>query len=293
MPMAVDIPALKALQLVKSQTVTPRDVMLYALGIGLGADPLDEQQLRYVFEDGLQALPSMAITLTYPELLAAYGRVGIAKHRVLHGEQRFTLARPLPVQAELQGTTRVVQLVDKGPGKGLLVYYQTEVHEVGSAQAGEPLALLTGSTFCVDEGGACPGEPAAAPLIERHASPTTAPDGVCDLPTLPQAALIYRLSGDYNPLHASPAVARSAGHDRPILHGRCTFGVAGHALLRLCCDYDARRLLGMTARFIAPVYPGETIRTEVWRTAQGVLFRARALERDRVVLDNGHAQIID
>ncbi len=111
------------------------------------------------------------------------------------------------------------------------------------------------------------------------------------LPTLPQAALIYRLSGDYNPLHADPAVARQGGFDRPILHGMCTFGVAGHALLRSCCDYDVTRFRRIKARFSAPVYPGETIRTDIWRLTQGVAFQCRVVERDLVVIDNGFADV--
>lgn len=112
-----------------------------------------------------------------------------------------------------------------------------------------------------------------------------------DLATLPQAALIYRLSGDDNPLHADPAVARAAGFPRPILHGLCSFGVAGRAVLKSCCGNDAARLKTMRVRFSAPVFPGETIRTELWRDGALVSFRARALERDVVILDHGAAAI--
>jgi acyl dehydratase len=114
---------------------------------------------------------------------------------------------------------------------------------------------------------------------------------VCDLPTLPQAALIYRLSGDYNPLHADPAYAHKAGFDRPILHGRCTFGVAGHAILRTLCGYQPARLVSMEGRFSAPVYPGETIRTEMWRDGNVVSFRATVPKRGLTVLNNGKAEI--
>jgi acyl dehydratase len=124
------------------------------------------------------------------------------------------------------------------------------------------------------------------------ATPERAPDAVCELPTLPQQALLYRLCGDFNPLHADPAVARAAGFERPILHGLCTFAVAGHALLREACDYDPARLTSMRARFSAPVYPGETLRTEIWREADGIAFRTRAVERDIVVLSHGRAQVM-
>lgn len=284
--MTVDLDALKAVRLSARQTLSPRDVMLYALGVGVGADPLDESQLRFVFEPGLQALPTQAITLTYPPLLAAFERAGIVPGRVLHGEQQFHLARPLPVEAELVGETRVIHLLDKGPGRGLLVYYRTEVR---NADTDEAVATLTSSSFCVDEGG-CGADRGPGP-IERHALPARACDASCALPTLPQAALIYRLSGDWNPLHASPAVARAAGFDRPLLHGRCTFGVAGHAILRMACGYEPQRLRSMTARFTAPVFPGETLRTELWHVPDGVLFRTLVVGRNAVALDNGFAAI--
>ena len=118
-----------------------------------------------------------------------------------------------------------------------------------------------------------------------------APDQVCDLRTLPQAALIYRLSGDYNPLHAEPSVAASVGFRQPILHGLCTYGVAGYAILKTICAHDPARLRRLNVRFSAPVYPGETIRTEIWNDSPGrASFRARVMERDLVVLNNGLAE---
>ena len=112
------------------------------------------------------------------------------------------------------------------------------------------------------------------------------------MPTRPESALVYRLSGDYNPVHADPAVARAAGFERPILHGLCSFGVSGHALLKTLCGWDAARLKEIGCRFSSPVYPGETIRTEIWRdSATQVSFRARVVERDIVVLNNGVAEI--
>lgn len=287
--MTVRIDALCDLRLVCRQELKPRDAIVYALGVGLGADPLDERQLRFVFEGGLQVLPTQAITLTYPALLAAYEQAGIVGHRVLHGEQQFALARPLPSAAVLEGETRVIQLLDKGPGRGLLIYYRTDVRD---ASTGEPVATLTSSSFCLDEGGCGVNDTEDRPAIPRHAVPSSAPDLECDLPTLPQAALIYRLSGDANPMHVLPSLARAAGFARPILHGRCSFGVAGHAILRALCDYDATRLRGMTARFTAPVYPGETLRTQLWHAPGGVLFRTRVVERDVVALDNGFAVLL-
>ena len=124
-----------------------------------------------------------------------------------------------------------------------------------------------------------------------HPLPARVADEVIDRPTLPSAALIYRLSGDPNPLHASPDVAASAGFQAPILHGLCTLGVAGHAILRAACGNDSSRFRSLRLRFSSPVYPGETIRTELWRDGPVVSFRARVLERDVVVLNNGRAEV--
>lgn len=284
--MALDLDALRSLSLRATQTITRRDTILYALSVGVGSDPLDEAQLPYVYEDGLRALPTMAITLTYPPLLAAYAAAGVVPGRVLHGEQRFRLHAPLPVEGTLEGQTSVIGLVDKGPGRGLLVYNQTEIAD---AADGRRVVTLTSSSFFLDEGGC--GLPPQAPAIERRAVPERAPDAVCELPTRPDAALLYRLSGDWNPLHVLPSLARASGYARPILHGRCSFGMAGHAVLRAACGWDASRLRGMTARFTTPVMPGETLRTELWHADGGVHFRTRVAERGVVALDNGFAEL--
>jgi acyl dehydratase len=123
--------------------------------------------------------------------------------------------------------------------------------------------------------------------------PERKPDATCELPTLPQAALIYRLSGDRNSLHADPRVAWRAGFERPIMHGQGTFGTVVHALLRTVCDYRQARLRHVRARFSAPAFPGDTIRTELWHEGSDIRFRALALERGAVVLTNGMAEVID
>jgi acyl dehydratase len=155
--------------------------------------------------------------------------------------------------------------------------------------SGELLATLKQTTFCRADGG-FGGPPREAPA--PHAIPERAPDTICDLPTRPEMALIYRLSGDINPLHAEPEFAKAAGFPRPILHGLATFGVAGHALLKSVCGYDPARLTGMAGRFSAPVYPSETIRTEIWRDGNVASFRSRVVERDVVAINNGRAEIV-
>ena len=271
------------------QTYAPRDTILYALGVGLGTDPMDEDELRYVFEesDGFAALPTMAVVLGSPGFWARDPESGIDWVRILHGEQKLELHAPIPVEATISARSRVIGVVDKGAGRGALILTERTLTDAGT---GTPLATLTSTTFARGNGGyGGPSDEAPAP----HRLPDRAPDAVTDLPTVARAALVYRLSGDWNPLHASPDVARAAGFEKPILHGLCTLGVAGHALLRSCCGYDARRLRSMQLRFSAPVYPGETIRTEIWQDGPEVSFRSRVVERDVVVLNNGRAVIED
>jgi acyl dehydratase len=153
---------------------------------------------------------------------------------------------------------------------------------------GDLYATITQTTFARGDGGfGGPQRPSPAP----HAIPERTPDAVCDLPTRPEMALIYRWNADMNPLHADPEIAKRAGFPRPILHGLATFGVAGHAILKTICGYDPARFKSIAGRFSAPVYPGETIRTEIWRDGEIVSFRARLVERDVIVLNNGKVEI--
>ncbi|HKU69215.1 MAG TPA: MaoC/PaaZ C-terminal domain-containing protein [Burkholderiales bacterium] len=267
------------------QQLTRRDTILYALGVGLGADPMDGSQLRFVYEQNLQALPTMAIILGYPGPWHAKGDLGITRSHVVHGEQGFRIVKPLPVEGGITGKTRITGVVDKGKDKGALVFTECTVREKAG---GDVVCTLTSTTFCRADGGF--GGP-DGPVKPSHPIPDTKPQHVCDLPTLPQAALIYRLSGDYNPLHADPAYAAKAGFKMPILHGRATFSIAGHAILKTLCGYDASRFVAMDGRFSSPVYPGETIRTEMWRDGNVVTFRSTVPARGVTVLNNGRAEI--
>ncbi len=267
------------------QTYTEKDSMLYALGVGYGYDPMDEAQLQFVYEKNLKAVPTMPVVLGYPGFWMKTPAAGIDWMKILHGEQGLRIHRAIPASGTVIGRTRVKAIVDKGKDKGALVYQERTITDKAS---GALLATIDHVTFCRADGGGGKSDAAPPP---PPAVPAGAPDLTCDLPTLPQAALIYRLSADYNPLHAEPAVAKAGGFPRPILHGLCSYGVAGHAILKACCGYDPSKLTGISLRFSAPVFPGETIRTEIWRRDGKALFRARALQRDVVVLNNGVATI--
>lgn len=276
--MALDIPPVE-------HSFSEKDTILYALGVGLGQDPVGAGELAFVYEEGLRALPTMACVLGHSPYWIRDLLPEIDWVKVVHGEQSFRLHEALPTAGTVIGTARILDLIDKGPGRGAVLAAERKLTD---AATGAVLATVVHTAFCRGEGGfggpARPGAPA-------HPIPDRAPDFVCDLSTRPEQALIYRLSGDTNPLHADPATARAAGFPRPILHGLATFGIAGHAVLRTLCGYDPGRLLGMGGRFSAPVFPGETVRTELWREDTLASFRLRVLERDVVAISNGHAEI--
>ena len=256
-----------------------QETILYALGIGLGRDPLDERELDYVFERGpLKTVPTLATVLTRSALLRDSG-MDYAK--VLHGEQRLDLHRPLPPSGTLIADSRVVAAYDKGADKGAVVLTETKVR---LAADGEALFTLGSTIFARGDGG-FGGPTGSGP--EPHRLPERAPDLVCALETRPDQALLYRLSGDRNPLHADPALAKQVGFPAPILHGLCTYGTACRAVLQTVCGYDHTRIAGFDGRFSSPVYPGETIATEIWVDGKTVSFRARVPARDVTVINNG------
>lgn len=284
--MAIDYEKLKGWPFKEvAQSYAQKDCILYALGLGLGADPLDSDQLRFVYEDGLEMLPTMPVVLASPGFWLRDPATGVEWKTVLHGEQGLSIHRPLPASGTVVGTTSIDSIIDKGHGKGALIYTRRDLRD---QRSGELLCSLSSTSFCRSEGGfGGPSGPARAP----HDLPARDPDLACDLPTLPQAALIYRLSGDYNPLHADPAHAQKVGFKMPILHGRGTFGVAGHAILKTLCGYDPARFVSMEGRFSSPVYPGETIRTEMWKDGNVVSFKATVPARGVTVLSNGRAEV--
>lgn len=256
-----------------------RDTILYALGAGMGRDPLDERELRFVYEgEGFVAMPTLAVVVARSGLAR---QLPINYAQVLHGEQSLTVHRPLPTSGVLLADTRITRILDKGAGKGALIYADTVARLVDT---GEKL-FTTGMTLFARGDGGFGGTGEGAPPV--HRAPDRAPDHVHLTETRADQALLYRLSGDRNPLHADPSTAQRAGFPRPILHGLCTYAIACRAVLATVAGYDPARIREFAGRFTSPVYPGDAIETDLWVEGGDVSFRCRVPARDVTVIDNG------
>jgi acyl dehydratase len=266
------------------QRYRAKDCILYALALGFGQDPLNEDELAFVRGTNPKVLPTAAAVFGYPYQWLRDLGTGADWTKAVHGEQSLVMHRPMPAEGKLKSRLRVTEIIDKGAGKGAVIYGERKLHdEVGL------LATLGFSLFCRGDGG-FGGPKRESPV--PHPIPERAPDLVCDLPTRPETALIYSLCGDDNPLHSDPAHARAAGFPRPILHGLASFGLAGRALLKTLCGYAPEKLAALAGRFSAPVYPGETVRTEIWRDGGVASFRLRVVERDVIAINNGRAEVV-
>jgi len=269
---------------------TERDTMLYALGLGFGQDPMDRGALRFVYEKDLQAVPTMATAMGSPGIWWRDPRTGADPVKLVHGEQDVRLLRTLAPSGTLIARNRVVSLTDKGAGKGAIaVLLRTLVDQA----SGETVAESRNVTFLRGDGGFSAengvSDPGPEPL---PGVPERAADIEVSYSTRPEAALIYRLSGDVNPLHADPDIAAKAGFDRPILHGLCTYGMGARAVIEKALANDASRFKRLAVRFTSPVRPGETVRYELWREGDGLLrLRATVDARKAVVLNNGLVEI--
>jgi acyl dehydratase len=266
-----------------------RDAALYALGLGMGDDPLDEDELAYVYEGRDQrAVPSMCVTLGWPPLWIAEPQAGIAWTQALHGEQRLEIHRPLPAQASIRADHRVSAIEDKGPARGALLYFDTELFDTTTC---ERLASLRATEFLRGDGG-CGSygtPPNEIAKLYANASPVTS----IEYRTSRQAALLYRLvSRDYMPIHADPAIARDAGFDKPISHGLNTMGLACRAILKHFAQGQPERLGAIAVRFVSPAFPGDTIRIEMFEGDEAIHFRAWAVERQVLVLDRGKCRLV-
>ncbi len=262
---------------------TDKDTMLYALGIGMGSDPMNTDELPFVYESGLKAVPTQATTVAWGAG-PGIGKMGINFLLVVHGEQKVEFHKPLPTEASILATSRVIGAYDKGD-KGAVIYNETVLAD---AKSGEKIATLTGSTFARGDGN-FGGPSEGAP--EPHEVPTRAPDRSVDITTRPDQALIYRLSGDRNPLHSDPKIAAAAGFPRPILHGLCTYGITCRAVLQEYCDFDPTKIKSHQVRFSSPVFPGETITVDLWKDDDVISFEARVKSRGVTVVKNGKTQL--
>lgn len=258
-----------------------RDVMLYALGVNLGRDPTNRRDLRYVYEDGLIALPGFATVLGRQDGWFTDPRFGIDPVQVLHLDQHIDCHCPLPPAARVRVDYRLHGIADRGARRGAVLSFGKSL---SNPESGARLADVTYTVLCRGDGGC--GDHGAVPEAPTPV-PDTAPDLAVPHQVDPRAALIYRLSGDRNPLHADPDVARAAGFDRPILHGLCTLGLAIHALLEIVAEGDPARFGGIACRFSRPVWPGEALRTEIWRRPTGARFRVVAEDRGETVISRG------
>lgn len=263
------------------QRYDAKDSMLYALGIGMGADPQDLDQLPYVYDKELRAMPTMALVLGCPGFWMRAPDTGLDWQNILHMAQSLTLHRALAPSGEVVGKTAIESIVDKR-SKGALL---TTRHDLFDAATLAPIASARASMLCRSDGHFGGGDAADTTVQPLPKGP---PDATCEVPSFAQSALIYRLSGDDNPLHADLRVAQGAGFDRPILHGLCTFGMVGHAALRTLCGYDPARLKKLSLTFSAPFYPGETLNTSFWKVAPGrAVFQCHALARGVRVIKHG------
>ena len=260
---------------------TDRETMLYALGVGMGADPLNPDELPFVYENNLKAVPTLATVVAWG---ASAGQMNLNFLMVVHGEQAVEFHRPMPTEASITADSHIVGVYDKGP-KGAVVVTETVLKD---ARDGGAIATLTSSIFARGDGG-FGGPSEGAP--EPHPIPARAPDATVDIPTRPDQALIYRLSGDRNPLHADPGFATAAGFPRPILHGLCTYGITCRAVLATYAGFDPDKIRSHAARFSSPVFPGETITVDMWKDGDVVSFEARIKDRGVTVIKNGRSVV--
>ncbi len=264
-----------------TSTHTDKDTMLYALGVGMGLEP---DELKFVYEDGLCAVPTMSVVMG-----AGSGSIftdgGVDLTKTLHGEQRLRVHKPLPAAGTILSSARVLSAIDKGSAKGALLNVEATLSDPVSK---EPYCTNIMTIFCRGDGGF--GGPSTGGL-PTHQPPARAHDKEVALKTRPDQAMLYRLTGDRNPLHVDPKFAKSARFERPIQHGLCTYGFACRAVMRAYCDMDPTRIKAFDVRFASPVYPGETIVTRMWRDNEVVSFECRVAERDVTVVTNGRAEI--
>lgn len=269
---------------IKHQQYGDRDTILYALGVGLGVEHQDVRQLPFLWERDLLALPTSAATLAWTRF--ADLDLGITYAKMVHAEQRMVIHQPVPPVGAVYSQLRVQDVVDRGVERGAMIYWERKLF---NQQDDSLISTQILSVLARGDGGF--GGP-DRPSLRSHQIPKRGPDLKCEMQVSTRSALIYRLTGDINPLHIDPAYARKVGFSGPILHGLATYGFVGHAILRSVLDYDASRLVELDGRFSAPVYPGDRIEIDLWVDGDIVSLRATAPDRNLVIFDNGRARIL-
>jgi acyl dehydratase len=260
-----------------TQSYAARDAILYALGIGLGHDPIDRDDLNFLLEDRLTVLPTFAVTLASPGIWIAAPEFGVDFVKLVHAEQAAWFHAPLPASADVVGKARVLSLADRGAGRGAVLVLQRDIFDAKSnvhyCTLHQTLVLRGDGGF-----GGPPPKPATLNVPDR------APDHRVRTPVSSRSALIYGLSGDRNPLHADPDIAKKAGFERPILHGLASYGLACVAVAR-ACGHAPTRVSALQCRFSGVIFPGDVLDISVWRVGEEAVFQAAV--GDRKVLDQG------
>jgi acyl dehydratase len=279
--MPIDPDKARGARLPDSESAYTQDqVILYHLGLGAGENATDPKELEYTYEKNLKVLPSFAVIPAFGSMGGIGNIPGLQFNlaMLLHGEQEIILHEPLPTAAKLVTGAHIPEIYDKG--KAALVILESEAKD---AESGKPLFTNRFSLFIRGEGG-LGGD--SGPKAGNQA-PDRAPDGVIERKTLPQQALIYRLSGDKNPLHADPEFAEMGGFDKPIIHGLCSYGITCKAIVDEVLGGDVSRVSRYQARFAGVAFPGETYRVKYWKDGdQRILVEAESVERDAKIITN-------
>ncbi|MFL0278138.1 MaoC/PaaZ C-terminal domain-containing protein [Mycobacterium sp. SMC-19] len=263
-------------------------MILYHLGIGAGAATTDPAELKYVYEEGLRVLPSFGVIPAFSMLqdMLRLSGMDVELSQIPHGEQDLHLHDVLPANGDVRTSANVCEVSDKG--KAALVVLETVTRY---ARSDKPLVTNRFSAFIRGEGGFDDADGRRPPAAAPPEPPDRVPDVVVDCPTLPQQALLYRLSGDMNPIHVDPEFARRGGFDRPILHGLCSYGMVCKAVVDNVLGGEVERGARYRARFAGVVFPGEVITVRMWREKAAVLFEALSKERGSVVLSNASIEL--
>ncbi len=268
------------------ETYTVKETILYALGVGAGvADPLSAADFPFLNSKALSIVPAQAAVLCFPGPWLGDPELGIDYTKVLHGGQGIVFERPLKPEAAIRGEYEVLGIDDKGADKGAVVFFEKRLLDEAD---GGVICRVRSSYFLRADGG-CGNW--GTPEVVPGPVPDRTPDRIVEIKTDPRQALIYQLNGDYNPLHADPEAAKKAGFPRPILHGLSSFGAACFAFVQSVCGGDPNMLAEFFIRFSRPVFPGETLRLELFDEGDAWRFRARVRERDEIVLDRGLARV--